>query len=157
MAKQYKLTAARVAELEAEKEYLVTVKKKEVLDRIKEARSHGDLSENSEYDEARLEQGKLEGRLEELEEILSNYIIINEDIKNTDVVDIGVKVKVRDLEDDSEEIYRIVGTQEADPLHGSISDESPIGKALMGKKKGDEITVKAPGGEFKYVLVDILE
>jgi len=157
MAKQYKLTAARVAELEAEKEYLVTVKKKEVLDRIKEARSHGDLSENSEYDEARLEQGKLEGRLEELEEILSNYIIINEDIKNTDVVDIGVKVKVRDLEDDSEEIYRIVGTQEADPLHGSISDESPIGKALMGKTKGDEVTVKAPGGEFKYLLVDILE
>jgi len=157
MAKQYKLTAARVAELEAEREYLVTVKKKEVLDRIKEARSHGDLSENSEYDEARLEQGKLEGRLEELEDILSNYVIINEDITNTDVVDIGVKVKVRDLEDDSEEIYRIVGTQEADPLHGSISDESPIGKALMGKKKGDEITVKAPGGEFKYVLVDILE
>ncbi len=157
MTKQYKLTAARVAELEAEREYLGTVKKKEVLDRIKEARSHGDLSENSEYDEARLEQGKLEGRLDELNEILSNYVVINEDIVNTDIVDIGVKVKVRDLEDDTEEIYRVVGTQEADPLHGSISDESPIGKALMGKRKGEEVVVNAPGGTFKYLLVDILE
>ena len=115
------------------------------------------MSENSEYDEARLEQGKVEGRLEELNEILSNYVIINENVTNTDVVSLGVKIKIRDLEDDSEETYRIVGTQEADPLKGSISDESPIGKALIGAKRGTVVKIKAPGGTFEYELVDIFE
>ena len=155
MAKQYKLTAERLDELKREHEYLKTVREKEVAEQIKEARSFGDLSENSEYDEAKNEQGKVYSRIVELEEILSNYVIINEDLTDTDQVFQGAKVKVRDLEEGFEDVYQIVGSQEADPGNGRISDESPFGKALLGSRVGDEIVVEAPAGLLKFQVLEI--
>ena len=155
MAKQFKLTADRLEELIKEHEYLKTVREKEVAEQIKEARSFGDLSENSEYDEAKNEQGKVYSRIAELEAILANYVIINEAEADVNVVSQGSKVKVRDLEDDFEDTYQIVGSQEADPANGRISDESPFGKALMGSRVGDIVTAEAPAGLFKYEILEI--
>ena len=155
MAKQFKLTADRLEELIKEHEYLKTVREKEVAEQIKEARSFGDLSENSEYDEAKNEQGKVYSRIAELEAILANYVIINEAEADVNVVSQGSKVKVRDLEDDFEDTYQIVGSQEADPANGRISDECPFGKALMGSRVGDIVTAEAPAGLFKYEILEI--
>ncbi len=155
MAKQFKLTAERLEELQNEYDYMKTVREKEVAEQIKEARSFGDLSENSEYDEAKNEQGKVYSRIAELEAILSNYVIIDEASADINAVSQGSKVKVRDLELDFEEVYQIVGSQEADPANGRISDESPFGKALLGKKVGDEVTVEAPAGELKFEVLEI--
>ncbi len=155
MAKQFKLTAERLEELQNEYDYMKTVREKEVAEQIKEARSFGDLSENSEYDEAKNEQGKVYSRIAELEAILSNYVIIDEASADITSVSQGSKVKVRDLEENFEEVYQIVGSQEADPANGRISDESPFGKALLGKKVGDEVTVEAPAGELKFEVLEI--
>jgi len=155
MAKQFKLTADRLEELIKEHEYLKTVREKEVAEQIKEARSFGDLSENSEYDEAKNEQGKVYSRIAELEVILSNYEIINEAEADVNVVSQGSKVKVLDLEIDMEDVYQIVGSQEADPANGRISDESPFGKALLGSKVGDEVTVEAPAGTLTFKVLEI--
>ena len=155
MAKQYKLTPNRLKELQDELVYLKTVREREVAEQIKEARSFGDLSENSEYDEAKNEQGKLYSHIAEVEEILANYVIIEETVYDSDAVSLGSQVKVLDLEFNEEETYRIVGSQEADPMNGRISEDSPFGKALLGKVVGDEIVVEAPAGTIRYKLLDI--
>ena len=155
MAKEYRLSAERFEELKQELTYLKTVRDKEVAELIKEARSFGDLSENSEYDEAKNEQGKLYSRIAELEEILSNYTIISEQEKNMDIVHVGNTVVVEDLEFSEEETYQIVGSQEADPMNGRISEESPFGRALLGRKAGDEVVVEAPAGNIRYKITAI--
>lgn len=154
MAKEYRLSAERLEELKQEMNYLKTVREKEVAELIKEARSFGDLSENSEYDEAKNEQGKLYSRIAELEEILSNYTII-EEAEHLDAVHVGNTVVVEDMEFGEEETYAIVGSQEADPMNGRISEESPFGRALLGKQAGDEVVVEAPAGNIRYKIVAI--
>ena len=155
MAKEYKLSPQRLKALQDEMNYLKTVREKEVAELIKEARSFGDLSENSEYDEAKNEQGKLYSRMAELEDILSNYTIISEQEKNMDIVHVGNTVVVEDLEFSEEETYQIVGSQEADPMNGRISEESPFGRALLGRKAGDEVVVEAPAGNIRYKITAI--
>ena len=155
MAKEYKLSAERLAALQEEMTYLKTVREKEVADQIKEARSFGDLSENSEYDEAKNEQGKLYSRIAELEDILSNYVVIEEHNEDPNSVRIGSRVKVLDLEFNEEETYELVGSQEADPMNGRISEDSPFGKALLGKHVDEEVQVEAPAGVLHYKVLDI--
>ena len=155
MAKEYRISAERLEELKQELTYLKTVREKEVAELIKEARSFGDLSENSEYDEAKNEQGKLYSRMAELEEILSNYTIIDDSEKSADMIHVGTTVVVKDLEFDEEETYEIVGSQEADPMNGRISEEFPFGRALLGRKIGEEVIVEAPAGNIKYKILKI--
>ena len=155
MAKEYKLSPERLKELQDEMTYLKTVREKEVADLIKEARSFGDLSENSEYDEAKNEQGKLYSRMAEIEEILSNYVVIEEDGHAGSEVRLGSTVTVLDKEFNEEEVYKIVGSQEADPMNGSISEDSPFGKALLGKNEGDDVTVDAPAGPVYYKVIKV--
>lgn len=153
--KQFKLTADGLKQREEELEYLKSVKRKDIADKIKVALSFGDLSENSEYDEAKNEQAQVESRILELETMLKNVVIIDESELSTDVVKIGVKVKLLDVDLNEEEEYRIVGPTEANPLEGSISDECPVGKAVMGKQVGDVIEIEAPGGIINYKIVEI--
>ena len=155
MAKEYKLSAERLEELKKELTYLKTVREKEVADQIKEARSFGDLSENSEYDEAKNEQGKLYSRIAEIEEILSNYVVIEESEEAHDTVRIGSTITVLDKEFGEKETYQVVGSQEADPMNGRISEESPFGKALLGKSVGEDVVVDAPAGTIHYQIVEI--
>ena len=156
MAKQYKLSAERLQQMQEEMNYLKTVREKEVAELIKEARSFGDLSENSEYDEAKNEQGKLYSRIAQLEEILSNYVIIEEDEDASgDYVRLGSTVVVLDKEFDEESTYKIVGSQEADPMNGMISEDSPFGKALLGKSAGAYVVVDAPGGAVDYKIISV--
>lgn len=155
MAKVIKITDDGLKKLEEELEYLKTTGRADIAEKIKVARGYGDLSENSEYDEAKNEQAKIEARIVEIEAMLKHVEII-EDVKgNAKTVVVGVKVKVLDEEYGEESEYRVVGSTEADPQDGRISDESPVGKALMGKKVGDEVIVEAPGGEFKLKIVAI--
>ena len=157
MAKEFKLTRERLKELEAELNYLKTTKEKEVAELIKEARSFGDLSENSEYDEAKNEQAKLYGRIAEVENILSNAIVIDESAEaaHAGVVTLGSIVKVRDIEEDFEETYEIVGSQEANPREARISDDSPFGRAMIGRKIGDIVEVEAPIGVVKFEILSV--
>ncbi|OUN26206.1 transcription elongation factor GreA [Pseudoflavonifractor sp. An85] len=155
MAKEYKLSAERLEELKQELNYLKTVREKEVADQIKEARSFGDLSENSEYDEAKNEQGKLYSRIAEIENILANCSVIEETDADPDTVRLGSKITVMDTMLDEEETYQVVGSQEADPMNGRISEESPFGKALLGKRIGDTVIVDAPAGNIEYKVVSI--
>lgn len=155
MAKEYKLSPQRLKELQDEMNYLKTVREKEVAELIKEARSFGDLSENSEYDEAKNEQGKLYSRMAEIEEILSNYVVIEEEPSDGSSVRLGSTVTVLDEEFDETMVYKIVGSQEADPMNGLISEESPFGKALLGKVVGDDVVVEAPAGVLRYQVLDI--
>ena len=155
MAKEYKLTLERLKELQDELTYLKTVREKEVAELIKEARSFGDLSENSEYDEAKNEQGKLYSRMAELEEILSNYVVIDEEEQVGDYVRLGSTVTVLDKEFNEEETDKIVGSQEADPMNGAISEDSPFGRALLGKNPGDDVTVDAPAGPVEYKILKV--
>ena len=155
MAKEYRLSAERLEELKQELTYLKTVREKEVAELIKEARSFGDLSENSEYDEAKNEQGKLYSRIAEVENILANYVVIEEHETDPNSVRLGSKVKVLDLEFEEEESYQVVGSQEADPMNGRISEDSPFGKALLGKSEGDQVVVDAPAGRIEYKLLKV--
>ena len=155
MAKVYKLTAARLKELQDEMVWMKTVREKEVADLIKEARSFGDLSENSEYDEAKNEQGKLYSRMAEVEDILANYELLDESEFDAATIHPGCVVKVHSVEMNLDLEYKIVGSQEADPMHGRISEESPFGRALMGKRLGDEIVVEAPAGQTHYTILSI--
>ena len=151
MKKEYKMSAARQQELQDELTYLKTVREKEVAELIKEARGFGDLSENSEYDEAKNEQGKLYSRIAELEDILLHVVIIDESEGASNAVSIGCTVTVVDLKTGREmPPYKVVGSQEADPMHRAISEDSPCGKALLGAKEGDEISVAAPVGIIHY-------
>lgn len=155
MAKTIKITDDGLKKLQDELEILKTKGRAEIAEKIKVARGYGDLSENSEYDEAKNEQAKIEARIVEIEAMLKNVEII-EDIKGkAKSVMIGVKVKVLDVEYGDESEYRVVGSTEADPRDGKISDESPVGRALLGKKIGDEVIVEAPGGEFKLKIIEI--
>ena len=156
MAKEYKLSPQRLKELQDEMNYLKTVREKEVAELIKEARSFGDLSENSEYDEAKNEQGKLYSRMAELDEILSNYVVIEEEEETEGAyVRLGSTVTVLDKEFNEEQTYKIVGSQEADPMNGAISEDSPFGRALLGKNEGDEVTVDAPAGPVEYKILKV--
>ena len=155
MAKEYKLSAERLEELKKELVYLKTVREKEVADLIKEARSFGDLSENSEYDEAKNEQGKLYSRIAELENILANYVVIEESAESTNTVRMGSRITVKDVITGDEETYQVVGSQEADPMNGRISEESPFGKALLGRKAGEDVVVEAPEGNIHYKIIEI--
>ena len=155
MAKEYKLSPERLKELQDELYTLKTVREKEVAELIKEARSYGDLSENSEYDEAKNEQGRLYSRMAELEEILSNCVVIEEEVAEGDYIRMGSTVTVYDKEFEEEQVYKITGSQEADPMNGFISEESPFGKALMGRNAGDDITVDAPSGPVEYKILKV--
>ena len=145
MAKEYKLSPERLKELQDEMIYLKTVREKEVAELIKEARSFGDLSE----------QGKMYSRMAELDEILSNYVLIEEDQSGGDYIRMGSTVTVLDKEFDEEQTYKIVGSQEADPMNGTISEDSPIGKALLGKNEGDDIMVDAPAGQVAFKILKV--
>ena len=152
MAKEFKLTRERLKELEAELNYLKTTKEKEVAEQIKEARSFGDLSENSEYDEAKNEQAKIEAKIEELEEILAHAKVISDNEIQTDTVNVGITVVVYDIEYDEDVEYTLVSSREVNLAQGKISDQSPIGKALVGAKVGDTVSVEVPDGTMKYKL-----
>ena len=155
MAKEYKLSPERLAQLQEEMNYLKTVREKEVAELIKEARSFGDLSENSEYDEAKNEQAKLYGRIAEVENILANAVVIEENDDPADHVGLGCKVRVLDMDLEEEEEYTIVGSQEADPMNYRISDDSPFGRAMAGKKVGDIVEVEAPVGILKFRILKV--
>lgn len=155
MAKQIRLTDEGLKKYEQELEYLKTVMRKEIAEKIKVALSFGDLSENSEYDEAKNEQATVEARIYELEEMLKNVKIIDDNEINTEKVTIGSKVKVLDLEYNEEFVYKVVGSAEADPKRGQISDESPVGKALLGHAVGDQVTAEAPAGEISFKIIEI--
>ena len=149
------LTAEGLKIMTDELDYLKNVKRVEVKENIAIARSFGDLSENSEYDEAKNEQAKVESRINELEELLKNVVVVNEDELARDVANVGMTVKVYDEEFDEEIEYNIVGTNEADPLKNNISDQSPIGMALIGKKVDEIAEVEAPAGIIKLKIIEI--
>ncbi|MBR2476594.1 MAG: transcription elongation factor GreA [Clostridia bacterium] len=153
--KKVVLTPEGVKNLEAELEYLKVTKRREVAEKIKIARGFGDLSENAEYDAAKDEQGKMEIRIVEIEKMLRNAEIVDESDVDVNVVGICAKVTVLDLEFDEEETFMIVGSTEADPNKNKISDESPIGKALIGHAKGDVVDIETPGGTIQFKIIDI--
>lgn len=153
--KQIVLTYEGLEKLEHELEELKTVKRKDIAEKIKQALSFGDLSENSEYDEAKNEQAMVETRIVQIENMLKNAKVLEEDEIGTDVVSIGSKVKIYDTEFDEEVEYNLVGSTEANPLLFKISDESPLGSALIGKRVGDQVEVMAPGGVCVYRILDI--
>ncbi|MBR2782375.1 MAG: transcription elongation factor GreA [Oscillospiraceae bacterium] len=155
MAKEFKLTHDRLIELENELNYLKTTREKEVAEQIKEARSFGDLSENSEYDEAKNEQAKLYGRIAEVENILAHAVVIDEEEEANGIISLGCTIRVRDLDSGEADVYLIVGSQEANPLEARISDDSPFGRAMMGKKKGDKVAVEAPAGMIHYEILSV--
>ena len=151
--KEVLLTKEGLVKIEEELEQLKSVKRAEVAERIKEAIAHGDISENSEYDDAKNEQAFVEGRILTLERQLRNARIIDTSVRDHTVVSLGSKVVLYDEEDKEEVEYSIVGSAESSPMHAKISNESPVGKALMGKKVGDTIEVVVPAGTtLKYVL-----
>lgn len=149
------LTSEGFKRIEQELELLRTVHRKEVAERIKESKDFGELSENSEYEDAKNQQAFVEGRILELKRILHNALVIDEEEVRTDSVGIGSKVKVRDLDTKDEWIYTIVGSIEADPAEDRISNESPVGEALMDKKVGDKLSVETPAGEMHLKIVKI--
>ena len=151
---KYKMSEERLQELKDELVYLQTVREKEVAQQIKEARSFGDLTENSEYDEAKTEQGKLYSKIAEIKNLIENAEIVKASDK-TDSVGIGSKVTVRDVELGTDDMYEIVGSQEADPTLRRISDDSPFGKSLLERKEGDIIEVEAPVGVLKFEILKI--
>lgn len=155
MAEEILLTSDGLKELQDELEQLKTTGRKDIAEKIKVALSFGDLSENSEYDEAKSEQGKLESRINEIEAILQNYKLIDESELSSDVVNRASRVTIRDMKFKQDFTYQIVGPQQADPIKGRISDESPVGKALLGHKKGETVEVEAPAGKLKYKIIEI--
>ncbi len=155
MTKQVLLTDEGLKNLEAELDELKTVKRKEIAEKIKVALSFGDLSENSEYDEAKNEQAIVEARIASIENTLKNVKVINEDELSTEIIHVGSKVKVRDVGFDDVCDYKIVGSSEADPVNGRISDESPVGKALVGHRVGDVVEVETPVGVTSFEVLEI--
>ncbi|MBB6445937.1 transcription elongation factor GreA [Bacillus benzoevorans] len=153
--KEFPMTQAGKEKLEQELEQLKTVKRKEVVERIKIARSFGDLSENSEYDSAKEEQAFVEGRITTLENMIRNAKIISEAELSRDTVSLGSSVTFIELPDGEEETYSIVGSAEADPFEGKISNDSPIAKSLLGRKIGEEVSVSTPGGEMNVRIISI--
>jgi len=154
-AKKNVLTYEGLKELEAELQELKVNRRKEIAEKIKEAREQGDLSENAEYDAAKDEQRDIEARIEDIEKLLKNVEVIDEDEADTDVASIGCKIKIRDMEFKEDLEYKIVGSTEADSLSGKISNESPVGMALIGHKKGDTVVVETAMGDLKYKILSI--
>ena len=157
IASRFKMSQERLDALKEELNYLETDKAREVSEQIKEARSFGDLSENSEYDEAKNEQGKLYSRIAEVKELIENAEIVdnaNDDVPK-DSVTLGSVVKVLDVEEEIEETYEIVGSQEANPKEGRISDDSPVGQGLHGHRAGEEVAIHAPAGEFILKIISV--
>ena len=150
------LTKIDIAKMKEELDYRRITLRPQLLEEVKTARSFGDLSENSEYDEAKNEQGKLYSRIAEVEGILQNCVVIEEaHDENHDAVRLGSKITVLDKEFNEQEVYQVVGSQEADPMNGRISEDSPFGKALLGKAIGDEVQVEAPAGVLRYRILEI--
>ena len=154
MAKEYKITSLRLADLEKELNYLKTTREREIAAMIAEARSYGDLSENSEYDAAKNEQAKLYGRIAEIEDILSHAVIIEDENEATGRVGLGCTVVVED-KTGKRSTYRITGSQEANPMEFKLSDDSPFGRAIVGKAAGESFTVNAPIGSFTMKVVSV--
>jgi len=152
---QITVTQEGLEKLKQEYNFLKNVKRKEVSEAIKVARGFGDLSENSEYDEAKTEQAKVESRIAELDEMFKNIVVISDKDVTTDSINVGSKVKVFNETFDEEIEYTIVGSTEAAPLQNKISDMSPIGKALMGHKKGDKVSVDTPNGSMSITVLEI--
>ena len=149
------LTYEGLKKLEDELQDLKVVRRKEIAEKIKEAREQGDLSENAEYDAAKDEQRDIEARIEQIEKILKNAEVVLEEEIDLDKINIGCNVRVLDLEYNEEEEYKLVGSSEASSLQNKISNESPIGRALIGARIGDVVTVEAPAGEIKYKVLSI--
>ena len=156
MAEEILLTQQEFDKLSEEHEYLVTVRRKEVSEHLKEAKSYGDLSENAEYDAAKDEQAELEERIQKLEYMMRNAKIISEDDLTGEHVNLGLAVKIKDMKSKKEYTYTIVGITNADPFQGKISNESPVGKALLGKKVGDVVDVETVAGELRYKILEII-
>lgn len=154
---RFKMSQERLDAIKDELYYLETVREKEVAELIKEARSFGDLSENSEYDEAKTEQGKLYSKIAELKVLIDNAEIVDNLEADTPkgAITLGSIVKVRDVADDFEETYEIVGSQEANPRAGRISDDSPVGRGLHGHRAGETVTIAAPAGELKFEIISV--
>lgn len=155
MAKEFKLTQAKINDLEKELHYLKTTREQEVVELIKEARSFGDLSENSEYDEAKNEQAKLYGRIAEIEDILANAVLIEDDNEASGHIGLGCTVVLKDRATGTTETYKITGSNEVNPLENKFSDDSPFGRALVGKGVGDVAVVDAPLGKFEFEVLEI--
>ena len=152
---KYKMSQERYDEIKEELHYLETVREKEVSELIKEARSFGDLSENSEYDEAKTEQGKLYSKIAELKALIEKAEIIEKTEMDRGTVALSSRIKLLDLDENEELEYQIVGSQEANPMLGRISDESPIGRGLLGHKVGETVTIEAPAGEMKFTILSV--
>ena len=155
MAKEYKITALRLAELEKELNYLKTTREREIAAMIAEARSYGDLSENSEYDAAKNEQAKLYGRIAEIEDILSHAVVIEDENEASGRAGLGCTIVVENVATGEQNTYRITGSQEANPMQGKLSDDSPFGRAVVGKAEGDKFMVIAPSGSYEMKLISI--
>lgn len=155
--KSYPMTAEGKEKLEAELKNLKVVKRPEVIERIKVARSYGDLSENSEYDAAKDEQSHLEDRINVVEEMLKYAHVVDANSSDPDEVAVGKTVTYTEVGEDDPETYTIVGSDESDPLSGKISNDSPIAQAILGKKKGDTVTISTPGGKFDVVINKVEE
>ena len=155
MAKEFKITSLRLAELEKELNYLKTTREREIAAMIAEARSYGDLSENSEYDAAKNEQAKLYGRIAEIEDILSHAVIIEDENEASGRVGLGCSVTVENQATGAVNTYRITGSQEANPMEFKLSDDSPFGRAIVGKAAGDTFTVNAPNGSYQMKVVEV--
>ncbi|WP_297638668.1 transcription elongation factor GreA [uncultured Clostridium sp.] len=153
--KKFIMTYEGVKKLEAELEYLKTVKRKEITEKIKVALGYGDLSENSEYDEAKNDQAFTEGRIIQLENMLKNAEVVDESEIPSDIVSVGSKVRVKDYDFDEEVEYTIVGSAEADPMEFKISNESPVGAGLLGKKVGEVVEITIPDGVSKFEVLEI--
>ncbi len=154
MAKEFKITSLRLADLEKELNYLKTTREREIAAMIAEARSYGDLSENSEYDAAKNEQAKLYGRIAEIEDILSHAVIIEDENEANGRVGLGCTVVVEDA-NGSQISYRITGSQEANPMEHKLSDDSPFGRAIVGKSAGETFVVNAPNGAYTMKVVSV--
>ena len=154
MAKEFKITSLRLAELEKELNYLKTTREREIAAMIAEARSYGDLSENSEYDAAKNEQAKLYGRIAEIEDVLSHAVIIEDENEATGRVGLGCTVVVEN-EKGIQTAYRITGSQEANPMENKLSDDSPFGRAIVGKAAGETFMFTAPAGSFTMKVISV--
>ena len=152
---KYKMSQERYDEIKKELHYLETVREKEVSELIKEARSFGDLSENSEYDEAKTEQGKLYSKIAELKALIEKAEIIEKTEMDRGTVALSSRIKLLDVDENEELEYQIVGSQEANPMSGRISDESPIGRGLLGHKVGETVTIDAPAGEIRFTILSV--
>ena len=155
MAKEYKITSLRLQDLEKELNYLKTTREREIAAMIAEARSYGDLSENSEYDAAKNEQAKLYGRIAEIEDILSHAVIIEDENEATGRVGLGCTIVVEDMQTGKQSTYRITGSQEANPMENRLSDDSPFGRAAVGKSAGDIFMVNAPAGSYEMKVISV--